>query len=91
MKLKAFAVFDKKAAAYLQPFFMLTRGQAVRSFGDAINDGEHQMAKHAADYVLYDVGCFDQENGVFETQAPVILVEGASLQQRGEEAVRMVK
>lgn len=66
MKLLAFAVYDSKAEAYLRPFFSATRGQAMRSFGDACNDSAHEFHKHAADYTLFYIGAFNEESGMLE-------------------------
>jgi hypothetical protein len=64
-KVKVFAVFDSKADAYLQPFFMSTLGQAIRSFTDAAASTDHQFGKHAADYTLFHLGDFDDATGKF--------------------------
>lgn len=63
--LQCFAVYDVKAEAYLRPFFSETRGLAVRSFGDVVNDPSHEFCKHAEDYTLFAVGIFDTEKGSF--------------------------
>ena len=36
--LKIFTVFDDKIEAYTMPFFQQSRGQAVRTFTDTVND-----------------------------------------------------
>ena len=70
MKLKIFTVFDSAAGAFLQPFFMQARGQAIRTFSDAVNNPEHQFYKHPQDYTLFYLGEFDDEHGTFDGQAP---------------------
>lgn len=64
MRLRAYAVRDAKAEAYLRPFFADTRGVAVRSFSDAVNDGSSPFFAHPEDYSLWELGAFDQESGV---------------------------
>lgn len=59
-----FSVFDQKAQAYLPPFFMHAEGMAIRSFGDCIEDPEHQFGKHPEDYTLYEIGEFDDSKGM---------------------------
>ena len=61
--LKAFAVYDQKAEAYLRPFFTKTRGQAIRGFVDAVNDPNHEFNKHPDDYTLFYLGEFDETKG----------------------------
>ena len=66
MKLKIYSVYDSKAQAYLQPFYMPSRGAALRAWGDAVNDNNGQFKKHAGDYSLFELGEFNDENGTFE-------------------------
>jgi len=77
MILKMFTVHDAKVGAYLQPFFARSAGEATRSFAEAVNSADHQFAKHAADYSLFEVGDFDDELGVFTSlSAPRSLGNG---------------
>ncbi len=66
MKLFAFAIFDAAAEAYLPPFFFGTKGTAIRSFADAVNEEGTPFALHAADYTLFHIGFFDQASGELE-------------------------
>lgn len=61
--LKVFSVFDVKAEAYLRPFFVKTRGQAIRGFSDAVNDPQHEFHAHPDDYTLFQIGEFDEDEG----------------------------
>lgn len=63
--LKIFSVYDSKAEAYLPPFFMQYRGQAVRAYGDTADDPSHQFGKHPQDYTLFELGEWDDSNGSF--------------------------
>lgn len=67
MKVKGFSVFDKAANAFLPLFFMPTRGMALRSFTDAVNDPAHQFGKeaHYGDYALFEMCEFDDADGSF--------------------------
>jgi len=62
MKLEIFAVYDIKARAYLPPFFLPRKEMAARIFGECINSKEHQFGRHPADYTLFHLGTFDDEN-----------------------------
>lgn len=53
MHLKAFSVYDIKAAAYLPPFFLPTVGMATRTFSDCANSHDHQFGRNPADYILF--------------------------------------
>lgn len=65
-KLRMFAIFDSKAAAYLPPFFLPEIGQAHRLFGDCCRNPEHEFGKHPEDYTLFILGFFDVPSGQFE-------------------------
>jgi hypothetical protein len=71
MILKVFSVADSAAGAFMQPFFSISQGAAIRSFVDAVNDANHEFHKHAADYTMFLLGEFDDANGSFSTQDPV--------------------
>jgi len=73
MDLLAFSVYDAKAEAYLRPFFAESKGLAVRSFADAVNDPQSGMFKHPADYTLFLVGEFDQRSGELRGVLPLSL------------------
>lgn len=70
MKLLVFSVYDAKAAAFMTPFHMPTRGQALRAFGDVVADGKHDFSKHPEDFSLYVVGEFDQSTGKLDGHLP---------------------
>jgi len=59
---KIFSIYDEKSEAYLQPFFLDTDGQAVRAIVDCLNDSNHNFARHSADYTLFALGEFDDQD-----------------------------
>ena len=62
MLLKIFTVYDAKAEAYMQPFFMQSTGQAIRSFEDTVNDTKSVFNKHAQDFTLFEIGTYEDSN-----------------------------
>ena len=56
---KIFSVFDSKAELYLTPFFMKTKGEAVRGFEDVANDKNSAIGRHPEDYTLFELGEYD--------------------------------
>lgn len=60
-----FSVFDAAVKAYLPPFFARSKGEAIRSFSDAVNTEGHQFKKHSGDYSLWYLGEFDDSNAGF--------------------------
>lgn len=65
MKLKVFTVFDSKAELYLSPFYMRSRGEALRSFADTVKDSNSAFNKHPGDYTLFELGDYNESTGSF--------------------------
>lgn len=65
MEVGIFAIRDTKAEAYLQPFFSQTKGTAIRAFTDAVNDSKSQFSRYPADFVLFELGGWDDDTGSF--------------------------
>lgn len=63
---KIFTVYDSKAEAYLPPFYMQSKGQAVRAFQDSASDPQHQFFRHSGDYTLFELGEFDDQTASFQ-------------------------
>jgi len=69
MKLQIFALYDKKALAYVDVFHFPQIGQAIRQVEDLLKT-QHPLAKHPADYDLYKLGEFDDVSGSILPQDP---------------------
>lgn len=67
-----FTVYDEKAQAYLNPFFMAQDGMAIRAITDALGDPEHQFSKHPADFTLYRIGIFDDSDGTIQEKKQLL-------------------
>lgn len=65
MRLECYSVYDKAVDAFMQPFFVRAKGEALRSFMDACSDGKSQFVSHPEDYTLFHVGTWDEDIGVF--------------------------
>lgn len=68
MILIACSVRDLKAEVFARPFFVGRAGEAMRSFQDEVLSGDATtslLAKHPADFELWELGSFDDELGVF--------------------------
>lgn len=59
MNYKMFSVFDSKVGSFARPFFMSSKGEALRAWQDLVNDPQTQFCKHAADFTLFILGEFD--------------------------------
>lgn len=75
---KVFTVYDTKAQAHLQPFFSQNKATAIRAIQSAFRDPQHQFTLYPQDYILFDLGSFDDATGEFDTSPPVsqgVLIE----------------
>lgn len=62
MIMKVFSVYDSKAQMFNVPYFANTTPQAIRSFSDLANDPQTLVCKHPGDFVLYEIGEYDDSN-----------------------------
>jgi hypothetical protein len=69
-KLVVCAVRDAALQAYARPFFVPTKGVAMRSFRDEVKRKaeDNPMHQHPEDYELFALGTFDEASGVFELE-----------------------
>lgn len=71
MKFKIFCVYDSKAEAYMQPFLMPTKGQAIRAFQTTVNDPSTDFNKYPGDFTLFEIGEWDDQTskiGSYDTK-----------------------
>ena len=72
MILQIFAVRDRATDQFGTPMFLITSGQAIRSFTDEVNraDKDNQIFAHPDDFDLYSLGSFNTDTGEFVTVVP---------------------
>lgn len=86
---KAFSVKDLKAGAFAPPFFMPRVEPAIRAFSDAVMHRDELMHRHPDDFVLYEVGEFDDNLGSvagYEQPMPVISARKVVDDERARQA-----
>jgi len=64
MKLIMAAIHDGKSESFGRPLFFRSYGEAERAFGDVVNDGKSDYARHPEDFTLFEVAAFDDSTGV---------------------------
>ena len=71
MILKMFCVRDRATDQFGNPMFLISEGQAIRSFSDEVNrdDKTNQLWSHPDDFDLFYLGEFDTQTAAF---APVV-------------------
>lgn len=86
MILKAYSIYDRAARAYAQPFFAPSDGVAVRMVDATARDPSTNLARYPQDYMLYWVGSFDDQEGMFTRGDPVQIasVVGLLSEEQGD-------
>jgi hypothetical protein len=69
-KLKCYAVFDSKVQEFAQPFFLRSRGEALRGWQTVANDPSTDICKYAEDFSCFELAEFDATNGTFNNIVP---------------------
>lgn len=70
MNLKIFAIYDKKAQAYANPFYFHHKAEALRGLEDVCKDPQSRLNRHPADFAMYQIGEWDDRSGKI-TSLPV--------------------
>lgn len=59
-----FSVYDVKANAFSNPFVAVNSNVALRSFATAANDANSEICQYPTDFILYQIGSFDDLSGI---------------------------
>jgi hypothetical protein len=70
MDSEIFAVYDSKAAYFMQPFFSRNAETALRMFREIIQDPQTQVHKFPEDYTLFHIGTYSAADGMIIPQEP---------------------
>lgn len=65
------AVWDEKVQSFMRPFYAPRMGGAIRAFTDEVNRAGSEMGEHPEDYTLFELGSWNDEDGVFEEVAKI--------------------
>ena len=66
MILKVFGIYDSKAEAFLPPFMMKSKGEALRALTSHVEDTQHNFCKYAEDFTFFELGSWDDSNGKYD-------------------------
>ncbi len=83
MIMNIFSIYDKKTAVYSKPFYCLTTAEAIRTFGDAVNERESPFYKHPEDYDLWQIGTFEDTSGAIDKHKPQHLGSALNFHNEG--------
>lgn len=70
MKMKIYAIYDSVSVAYMQPFFCINEQVAMRHFRNLANDSQSNIARNPQDFVLYQIGTFDDQSAEIIADTP---------------------
>ncbi|WNK13317.1 MAG: nonstructural protein [Microvirus sp.] len=84
MRVKLYSLFDASVGIYSQPFAAQTVGQAYRMIHELALSGDHAIGRYANEFSLYDLGWFDQVEGILETHIPVLVARAKDVLQTFE-------
>jgi hypothetical protein len=71
---KIYSIYDCKVEAYLQPFFLKSKGEAIRGFTELSNDDKTNIAKYPEDFTLFELGSYDDANAKFTLHSTPISI-----------------
>lgn len=82
MTQELFAIYDNKASFFMTPWPCRNVGIARREFGAACSNAESAMGKFPADYVLYQIGEYNDNDAVVKSLTPPVRIcDGAEILQ----------
>jgi hypothetical protein len=74
MLMSVFAIYDSGVSAWRMPIFARNKGEALRSWVDAVNNPQYDYSKYPQDFTLFELGTFDDVKCKFDLlQTPVSL------------------
>jgi len=96
MRMVMCSIRDFKSEIYMRPWFAQATGAAIRMFQDEVNrnDPDNMLNRHPADFALYEIGLFDDSEGVvYPYDVKKLLMEGsqATVNYKLPEGVAVVK
>lgn len=79
MKNQIYSIYDEKAEMFNTPFFQQNDAIAIRSFNDLAADPQSLIYRHPEDYKLYEIGAFEDNNGLIVPIDPPRFIQNAQL------------
>lgn len=84
MELQIFSIKDNKAEVFNSPFYMKTKGEALRAFDRTVNDPKTQINEYPKDFDLYVLGTFHSDTGKIKPIDPKHIAEAISFLKKEE-------
>ena len=74
MIMRIYSIWDAKAEAFMQPFFMPNKGMAIRSVTEALRNENSTFRNYPDDFHLYEIGNYDDSTGRLEAAVPIAIM-----------------
>lgn len=84
--MNVYTVKDEKLNAYLNPFFAVNTGIALRMMFDSASDPQSVFHNHSEDFVLYKIGTFDEIVGEIIPETKTVVTTVQRLMEKQNEA-----
>lgn len=79
MKTNLYVIFDVKAKFYNKPFYLPNTATAIRTFTDLANDMNTDIGKHPEDFILFEIGTYDDATATIESTEPHVIARAHEL------------
>jgi len=80
MIINMYSIYDTKGLNYSPPFLAATDGLAVRMLQEAVSDPQTMVSRHPADFKLYLIGRFNDQNaGLLSVDPPSHVIDAVAL------------
>lgn len=86
-----FSVYDNKAEAFCNPFFMENKSTAIRSFTYAANDKTIDIGKYPEDYTLFYMGEFNDADASLQIIQPTAIAYALALSHRNQDETEVTE
>ncbi len=78
-ELGMYSIYDVKALAFKNPFFLVNDQVAIRIFGDIVQDKTSDVSKHPEDYSLYKLSVVNVRTGAVTSTEKREIMQGKQL------------
>ncbi len=81
MVIHIFAIYDSVSEVYHRPFYLPNQNVAKRQFANMVSDPESQVSLNPADYTLFEIGTWSDQDCKFSKKLePISLGNGVQFQ-----------
>jgi hypothetical protein len=89
--MKMYSVYDSKVEAFMSPFAMRAKGEALRAFTTTVNDPQSNISQYPEDYSLHEVGEWDEKSGQLKPlTAPIHLGQAVEFKNQPSSPVQQI-